>query len=259
MILQQLAQAARERVTQDKLQISPSKMQAMAQALPVGDFPFERALKHRPAFICEVKRASPSKGIIAQDFPYLDIATAYVQGGATCLSVLTEPQWFLGSDQIFGEIRAKVSLPMLRKDFTVDEYQIYQSKTMGADCILLICALLDTPTIKRHLALCDSLGLSALVETHDEAEIASALAAGARIVGVNNRNLKDFSVNLSNASCLRKHIPNDVVFVAESGVATPADGIALLNGGADALLVGEALMRAQDKGAFLSAIREGIQ
>ena len=163
--------------------------------------------------------------------------------------------WFLGSDQIFTEIRQTISLPMIRKDFTVSEYQIYQARLMGADCVLLICALLDTATIAKYLRLCDELGLSALVEAHDEREIRSAIAAGARMIGVNNRNLKDFSVDFTNAA-LRDLIPPEAVYVAESGVARPADVVALKSIGADAVLMGEVLMRAKDKGAMLAALRE---
>ena len=197
------------------------------------------------SFICEVKKASPSKGIIAPNFPYLDIARDYAAAGADAVSCLTEPMWFLGSDQIFTEIRQTISLPMIRKDFTVSEYQIYQARLMGADCVLLICALLDTATIAKYL-----------VEAHDAREIRSAIAAGARMIGVNNRNLKDFSVDFTNAARLRDLIPPEAVYVAESGVARPADVAALKSIGADAVLMGEVLMRAKDKGAMLAALRE---
>lgn len=218
---------------------------------------FEQALR-RPgmSFICEVKRASPSKGLIAPDFPYIDIARAYEAAGADCISCLTEPKWFLGSDGIFREIRGTVSLPMLRKDFVVDAYQIDQAKVMGADAVLLICALLDTTAIARYLEKCDALGLAALVEAHDAAEIASAVSAGARIIGVNNRNLKDFSVDFGNAARLRDLISPGTVYVAESGVTGPASAAALKAIGADAALIGEALMRAPDKAAMLRALRE---
>lgn len=218
---------------------------------------FEQALR-RPgmSFICEVKRASPSKGLIAPDFPYIDIARAYEAAGADCISCLTEPKWFLGSDGIFREIRGTVSLPMLRKDFVVDAYQIDQAKVMGADAVLLICALLDTTAIARYLEKCDALGLAALVEAHDAAEIASAVSAGARIIGVNNRNLKDFSVDFGNAARLRDLIPPGTVYVAESGVTGPASVAKLVAIGADAALIGEALMRAPDKAAMLRALRE---
>lgn len=259
-ILDQLAEYAKERVAKDQEKISLEEMKSRAFALEKGDFSFEKALKReKPALICEVKKASPSKGIISHDFPYLEIAKSYERAGATCLSVLTEPKWFMGSDEIFSEIRSATDLPMLRKDFTVDAYQIYQSKVMGADCILLICAILDTETIKNYKNICDSLGLSVLVETHDETEIASALSAGASILGVNNRNLKDFSVNLNHASELKKCVPEGITFVAESGISSSEDGIKLVKEGADALLIGEALMRSEDKSGFVNRVKTGCK
>ena len=257
-ILDTIADYARERVAADKAAIPPEAMADMArQGPPAHGDAFEQALR-RPgmSFICEVKRASPSKGLIAPDFPYLDIARAYEAAGADCLSCLTEPKWFLGSDGIFQEIRGTVSLPMLRKDFVVDAYQIDQAKVMGADAVLLICSLLDTAAIARYLEKCDALGLAALVEAHDEKEIASAVSAEARIIGVNNRNMKDFSVDFGNAARLRDMIPSGTVYVAESGVTGPASVAALKAIGADAALIGEALMRAPDKAAMLRALRE---
>ena len=189
-------------------------------------------------------------------YDYLSIARAYEAAGAEAVSCLTEPKWFLGSDRIFREIRAELRTPMLRKDFVVDEYQLYQARAMGADCVLLICALLDTDTMARWLGLCEDLGLAALTEAHDEREIASAVSAGARMIGVNNRNLKDFTVDLGNAARLRENIPPGCLYVAESGVKTPADAAALKAAGADAILLGETLMRAGDKGALLAAMRE---
>lgn len=257
MILDELAAYAARRVAEAKKRITPSEMIKTAQSLPRGDFRFERALgKTEMSFICEVKKASPSKGIIAEHFPYVQIAREYERAGADCVSVLTEPKWFLGSDDIFREIRANIGLPMIRKDFTVDEYQIYEAKTMGADAVLLICALLSTDTVRRYLDICDGLGLTALVETHDEAEIASAVEAGARVIGVNNRNLKNFTVDFANAKRLREKIPAGTLFVAESGVQTAADVSALAKIGADAVLIGEALMRADDKRARLHSFRE---
>ncbi|MBR4725924.1 MAG: indole-3-glycerol phosphate synthase TrpC [Lachnospiraceae bacterium] len=208
------------------------------------------------SFICEVKKASPSKGLIDPVFDYMKIAAEYENAGADCISCLTEPKWFLGSDEIFRDIRGNVGIPMLRKDFVVDEYQIYQAKTMGADCVLLICALLDTGTIAKYLGICEGLGLDALVETHDEAEILSAVTAGARIIGVNNRNLKDFSVNFDNAARLRDLIPADRLYVAESGVRKPEDAALLRKIGADAVLMGEVLMRSADKSKLLNEMRK---
>ena len=257
MILDELATHARERVEAAKEKLPLAELRTQALALHKGDFRFEKALKqNRAALICEVKKASPSKGVIDAAFPYLEIATDYQAGGADCVSVLTEPKWFLGSDDIFRDIRKAISLPMLRKDFTVDAYQLYEAKVMGADAVLLIAALLDTHTIREYLAVCDALGISALVETHDAAEIISATSAGARVIGVNNRNLKDFSVDFKNAAHLRRLIPDTAVFVAESGVQTPADVAALRAAGADAVLVGEALMRADNRRATLAAFLE---
>lgn len=260
MILDQLADYARVRVARDMEENSLDVLKELCDSSTVAVRPrfcFEDALRRDGlSFICEVKKASPSKGIIAEDFPYLDIAREYEQAGADCISCLTEPKWFLGSDKIFTDIRSSVSTPMIRKDFTVDEYQIYQAKRMGADAVLLICSILDTKTISRYLEICDSLGLSALVETHDEAEIQSAVAAGAKLIGVNNRNLKDFSVDFSNAARLRDKIPADCLYVAESGVKTAEDVAALRQIGADAVLMGEVLMRAKDKATLLAQMRE---
>ena len=256
-ILDQLAAHARERVEADKKTISPEEMRELAgQAGPGSGKAFAEALaKPGLSFICEIKKASPSKGVISPDFPYLEIAKTYEKIGADAISCLTEPKWFMGSDDIFREIRAAVSTPMIRKDFTVDEYQIYQAKTMGASAVLLICGLLDTETIARYLGICEELGLAALVETHTEEEIESAVAAGARIIGVNNRDLRDFSVDFTNAARLRDKIPPECIYVAESGVRRSEDAGTLRKIGADAVLVGEALMRAEDKKALLQAMR----
>lgn len=258
MILQQLADHAEKRVMEAEKKCSLEEMKNKAFSMEKGEFLFEKALKNQvPAFICEVKKASPSKGVISPDFLYLNVAKNYQESGATCLSVLTEPKWFLGSDEIFSEIRQEVQLPMLRKDFTVSEYQIYESKVLGADCILLICSILDKKTVQSWINICDQLGLSVLVETHDAEEIKWALESGARILGVNNRNLKDFTVNLQNASDLKKLVPDEVVFVAESGISSPEDGIKLIQDGANALLIGEALMRTDNVELFLSKITTG--
>lgn len=260
-ILDTLADHARQRVAADIAQIPMERMRELAQQGGRGNGGAFRDALAAPGmrFICEVKKASPSKGIISPDFPYLDIARDYAQAGADCISCLTEPKWFLGSDRIFTEIRQQVCLSMLRKDFTVDAYQIYQAKMMGANAVLLICAILDTATIADDLQLCDELGLAALVEAHTPEEIASAVSAGAKIIGVNNRNLKDFSVDFTNAARLRDLIPPDALYVAESGVTRPEDARTLRAIGADAALIGEALMRAKDKGAMLAAMREAAK
>jgi len=260
MILDALAAHARHRVEAAKAAVPPDDLRGLALRLPRGNFRFERALQQpRAALICELKKASPSKGVISEDFPYLQIAKDYEAGGADCLSCLTEPKWFLGSDAIFREIRSETALPMLRKDFTVDTYQLYEAKALGADAVLLLCALLDTETIAAYLAVCDTLGITAVAEAHDEAEIRSAVSAGARVIGVNNRNLKDFSVDFANAQALRRLIPPDKLFIAESGVQSPADVKILRGIGADAVLIGEALMRAEDRQAALAAFREAAR
>lgn len=258
-ILDQLADYARERVAEAKKKISLCEMKQKALSMPKGNFAFENALKNPGlSFICECKKASPSKGLIAPDFPYLDIARAYEAAGADCISVLTEPKWFLGSDEYLTEIASIVGLPCLRKDFTVDEYMIYEAKTLGASAVLLICSILTEEEIKKYIHLCDELGLSALVEAHDETEVHTAVKAGARIVGVNNRNLKDFSVNTDNSANLRRLIPKDVLFVSESGV-TSADDVAKFRAvGADAVLIGETLMRVANKKAKLDELRGAV-
>lgn len=255
-ILEQLAAYARTRVEQAKAVRPLADVKAAALAQPKGDFAFEKALAQPGVrFICECKRASPSKGLIAPVFPYLDIAKEYAAAGADAISVLTEPKWFLGSDEYLQQIAAAVPVPCLRKDFTVDEYMIYEAKLLGASAVLLICSLLDTETLHQYLGICDTLGLSALVEAHDEQEIASAAAAGARVIGVNNRNLKNFTVDVTNSLALRQKAPPGVLFVAESGITSPSDVSALRAAGVDAVLVGEALMRAPDKAAALAALR----
>ena len=257
-ILDTIAAHARERVRRDREAICAGEMRERALALGPGGGERFLAAVTGPGlrFICEVKKASPSKGVIDPVFDYGRIASDYEAAGADAISCLTEPKWFLGSDGIFREIRSLVRTPMLRKDFTVDVYQLYQARCMGADCVLLICALLDEEALRSHLAVCEELGLAALVEAHDENEILAAVRAGARMIGINNRNLKDFSVDLSNAARLRNSIPHGVACIAESGVRTPEDAAALYRAGADAVLVGEALMRAADRGAFLARMRE---
>lgn len=207
------------------------------------------------SFICECKKASPSKGLIEPDFRYLEIAREYEAAGADCISVLTEPKWFLGSDEYLKEIAKTVSIPCIRKDFTVDEYQIYQAKTLGAAAVLLICSILSEEQLGEYIKICDSLGISALVEIHNEKEAGMAVRAGARIIGVNNRNLKDFTVDTANSRKLRDLIPDDIIFVSESGVKSTDDIRAIREIGADAVLIGETLMRADDKKAKLDELR----
>ena len=256
-ILDKLAGLSRERAEADRVLIPEAEMREKAASLgPGGGENFFSALK-RPgvSFICELKKASPSRGLISPDFPYLEIAGAYERAGADCISCLTEPEYFLGSDRIFREVREKVKVPMLRKDFTVCAYQLDQARVMGADAALLIVSLLDPKTLSAYLEHCEELGIAALVETHDADEIRMAVSAGARIIGVNNRNLKDFTVDFDNAARLRDRIPAGCVYVAESGVKTPEDMERLRRIGADAALVGETLMRAEDPAEMLRLLR----
>ncbi len=255
-ILDELAEYAKERVANAKKIISADEIEEKALALPRKDFSFEKALKKDEiSFICECKKASPSKGLIAPDFPYLQIAREYEEAGADCISVLTEPKWFLGSDDYLREITEAVNIPCIRKDFTVDEYMIYEARLLGASAVLLICSILSDEQLEKYMKVCDDLGLSALVETHDEEEIKRAIKIGARVIGVNNRNLKDFSVDTGNSGRLRDMVPSDIVFVSESGIKNAEDIRALRKSGVDAVLVGEALMREKDKKAKLAELK----
>ena len=255
-ILDKLAEHAKERVAEAKKDISLSEICRVAMSMPKGGFEFENALRSDDiSFICECKKASPSKGLIAQDFPYLQIAKDYETAGADCISVLTEPKWFLGRNDYLREIAANVSIPCLRKDFTVDEYMIYEAKTLGASAVLLIVSILSETQLGEYIKICDELGISALVEIHDEKEALTAVNAGAALIGVNNRNLKDFSVDTENSRRLRNLIPRDILFVSESGVKTAADVQSLRKIGADAVLVGEALMKAENKCDKLKELR----
>ena len=270
-ILDQLADYARYRVEQAKERkpleeireeaLNASRKGVLNAGTSAPDFPepfrFEKALAADGDihFICECKKASPSKGLIAPDFPYLEIARQYEEAGASAISVLTEPKWFLGSPEYLREIAEEVTVPCLRKDFTVDPYMIYEAKLLGASAILLICAILDTGTLEEYLKISDSLGLSAIVEAHDEAEVASAVSAGARIIGVNNRNLKDFTVDIHNSIRLRSCAPAGTIFVAESGIRTPEDVEILRQNGVNAVLVGEQLMRAGSPKEELNRLR----
>ena len=294
MILDKIVQRTRQRIKEQKQIISIEEIKPLALALasqphtpecivttnsqytaiggsecyshpnpdtcnPLSTFPFERALKSLGmSFICEVKKASPSKGIIAHRFPYLDIAREYESAGAAAISVLTEPDFFLGSDIYLSEIKQQVAIPVLRKDFIIDEYQIYQSKLIGADAILLICSLLDTSTLSRYIELADSLGLSCLVEAHSQEEVESALAAKARIIGINNRNLQTFEVDINTSISLRKYIPDNIIFVSESGISTLEDIRKLCDINASAVLIGEAFMRSHDISQCLSQLKGAL-
>ena len=249
MILDKIVEATKIRVAQEKQVESPEAVKAAALALPSDTgFPFEAALRQQDFnFICEVKKASPSKGIIAEHFPYLDIAKEYEVAGAAAISVLTEPDFFKGDKKYLQEIASTVKIPVLRKDFIIDEYQIYQAKVWGASAILLICACLDVPTLTKFRELADSLGLSSLVEAHDEKEVQMAIDCGARIIGVNNRNLKDFTVDVQNSVRLRNLVQDDVIFVSESGLETPEDIQVLRDNNIGVALMGETFMRSPNK------------
>lgn len=257
MILDTLVEVTKKRVEAEKQQTSLAELKQQVAGLTISsDRPFEESLR-KPGMniIAEVKKASPSKGIIAEDFPYVQIAKEYDVAGADAISVLTEPEYFMGSIDYLKEIAANVKTPILRKDFTVDEYMIYQAKLAGASAVLLIVSILTDQQLRDYLQLTDELGLSALVEAHDESEIQTAIAAGARIIGVNNRNLKDFTVDFSNSERLRKLIPADVVYVAESGVKTAEDAATLRDHDIHVALVGEALMREADKTTMLAQLK----
>lgn len=255
-ILERIASSTRKRVEAAKKNVSAEEMKQAALSMPKLNFSFEKALKKDDiAFICECKKASPSKGIIAEEFPYLDIAREYEAAGADCISVLTEPEFFLGSTEYLREIGSAVNIPCIRKDFVVDRYMIYEARTLGASAVLLICAILGEERLKEYIGICDELGLSALVEAHDEAEVRMAVSAGARIIGVNNRNLRNFSVSTDNAVKLRRLVPDDVIFVAESGIKTAEDIKTLRAAGVDAVLIGETLMRATDKKSALAELK----
>jgi Indole-3-glycerol phosphate synthase len=259
MILDDIARATKIRVEKARVLVPPGQIKEQAmQCKNDSDFRFEKALKKDGmAFICEVKKASPSKGVITEDFPCLAIAKEYEAAGADAVSVLTEPDFFQGSSDYLFQIRQVVKIPVLRKDFTVDEYQIYEAKVLGADAVLLICALLDADTIKKYLSLCDRLGLSALVEAHTKDEVESALRAGARVIGVNNRNLKTFEVDLNTCTGLRTLVPENILYVAESGIRTAQDVALLRQENVNAVLIGETLMRSGDKKAELRRLSGG--
>jgi len=249
LILDKIVEATKVRVAKEKEMETPEAVKAAALALPSDTgFPFEAALRQQDFnFICEVKKASPSKGIIAEHFPYLDIAKEYEVAGAAAISVLTEPDFFKGDKKYLQEIASTVKIPVLRKDFIIDEYQIYQAKVWGASAILLICACLDVPTLTKFRELADSLGLSSLVEAHDENEVQMAIDCGARIIGVNNRNLKDFTVDVQNSVRLRNLVQDDVIFVSESGLETPEDIQVLRDNNIGVALMGETFMRSPNK------------
>lgn len=260
-ILDTIAQKTKERICFQKKLQPPAQIRTLAEQTtsPLPPFAFYHALQEKnPAFICEVKKASPSKGILAAEFPYLQIAKEYEAAGASAVSCLTEPFWFLGQDQYLQEISSCLSIPVLRKDFTVDEYMIYQAKVLGASAILLICAILDDDQLSSYHQLSRELGLSVLTEVHTEEEIESALKSGASILGINNRNLKTFQVDLTTTQTLQKLVPSEILLISESGIQTPKDVQILHSQGINGFLIGETLMRSPDKKKTLTALR-GIE
>lgn len=262
-ILNEIAARTKERIAEEKFKfplrelISQQNSDLAKHAEEKISF-LEALKKPGMSYICEVKKASPSKGLIAPDFPYLDIAKEYEQAGASAISCLTEPFYFQGVDRYLQEISQAVNIPVLRKDFTVDEYMLYQAKAFGASAVLLICAILDNSQLKAFGELAQELGLDALVEAHDQWEVDRALNLGAKIVGVNNRNLHDFTVDMGNSIRLRNMAPADTVFVSESGIKTAEDIRILYENQVDAVLIGETLMRSPDKKAALGALNAGI-
>lgn len=260
MILQQILDKTIKRIEKQKTFVPLEKLRSLVDKLPVNhDFPFEKALKSSDmAFICEVKKASPSKGIIAHDFPYISIAQEYEQAGAHAISVLTEPYFFQGQDSYLFEISTAVNIPILRKDFVIDEYMIYEARNLGAAAILLICAALTPEQLQTYIQLAHTLGLSALVEAHTAEEITMAIAAGARIIGVNNRDLKTFKVDINISKQLRQMVPPEILFVSESGIKTATDIKELRKNGTNAVLIGETLMLAADKQSALDELRGGL-
>lgn len=263
-ILEEIAQKRVKSITAKKAQISEEQIKQRAQLIASDEskmygkynFLFEKNLsKEGINFICEVKKASPSKGVFVEDFPYVEISKEYEKAGAAAISVLTEPEYFWGRDEYLQEIAASVDIPVLRKDFIIDEYQIYEAKVLGASAILLICALLDDKKLNKFIQLAHELGMSALVETHDADEVKMALAAGARIIGVNNRDLKTFTVDVNNSVRLRKMVSDDIVFVSESGISTAEDISILKANKTNAVLIGEAFMKCNDKAGMLKMLK----
>lgn len=255
-ILNEIADFVRERIGIMKEIFPTEKLKKDAEALPKADFEFEKALKEEGiSFICEIKRASPSKGLIAENFPYLDIAIDYEKAGATAVSCLTETSYFKGQDKYLEDISKEISIPILRKDFFIDEHMVYEAKILGASAILLICAILSDDELKKFFDIANNLGLSAIFEVHDEAELKRALNCGARIIGVNNRNLKTFELELNTSINLRKLVPNDVIFISESGIKTREDVKLLEENNVNAVLIGETLMRAKNKKEIIGHLK----
>ena len=259
VMLDEIVEKTKLRIDEEKKikSLDDLKAEVLSKEIEM-DFPFKKALSAPDiSIIAEVKRASPSKGLIAEDFDYVKIAKEYEEAGASAISVLTEPYFFLGSDDYLSDIAQNVSIPILRKDFVIDEYMIWQAKALGASAILLIVSILDTVQLKKYLDLAHDLGLSAIVETHDASEISTAMIVGAEIIGVNNRNLNDFTVDIENSINLRRCVSGDVVFISESGIKTKEDVTRLKENNVDAVLIGETLMKSDDKKSMISELKNG--
>ena len=258
-MLDEIVEKTKERVEKSKEIIPLDELKREVSQLEISDdFPFKEALSGEDiSIIAEVKKASPSKGLIAEDFDYLKIAKEYEEAGASAISVLTEPYFFMGDDDYLKEIAETVNIPVLRKDFVVDEYMIWEAKLLGASAVLLIVSILDIVQLKKYLDLAHDLGLSAIVETHDGDEIMRAMTVGAEIIGVNNRNLNDFTVDIENSISLRRCVSGDVIFISESGIKTKEDVARLKENDVDAVLIGETLMKRDDKKAMISELKNG--
>lgn len=259
IMLDEIVEKTKERVETAKGIISLDDLKNEVKLMEITEeFPFKKALMGDDiAIIAEVKKASPSKGMISEDFDYLNIAREYEQAGASAISVLTEPYFFMGSDDYLKEISQEVNVPVLRKDFIVDEYMIWEAKALDASAILLIVSILDIVQLKRFLDLAHDLGLSAIVECHDGDEIMRALTVGAEIIGVNNRDLTDFTVDIENSINLRRCVSGDVIFISESGIKTKEDVARLKENDVDAVLIGETLMKCDDKKEMISEFKNG--
>ncbi len=257
MILDDIIAKQKTRIENEKKEKDIETLKQEVLSLPSSkNFFFENSLKNKDfAFICEIKKASPSKGVIVEDFPYMDIAQEYEKAGASAISVLTEPHFFKGNDKYLKDVADIVNIPVLRKDFIIDEYQIYQAKLIGADAVLLICAVLDESTLKNFINIATSLKLSCLVETHNEEEIKKALSCNAKIIGINNRDLKTFTVDINTSLKLRKFIPENKILISESGIKTAQDIKILKDAGFNGALIGESMMLSKDKKQFLSELR----
>ncbi len=258
MILDTIVAKQKIRIAKDKEIKSFDIMKKEAETFSsVNKISFKDSLKNKDfAFICEIKKASPSKGVIVENFPYLEIAKDYEQAGAAAISVLTEPNFFKGNDKYLTEVSNTVKIPVLRKDFIIDEYQIYQAKVIGASAVLLICAILDDKTLQKYMSIAKSLNLDCLVETHNKEEIKQALNSGAEIIGINNRDLKTFTVDINNSVRLRKYLGDNKILISESGIKSSADIKILKDTGFNGALIGESMMLSENKKQFLNELKK---